>query len=65
MINKLIEKLSLPELLSKDRMFEILQNEEYGFIPAKPEKLSFEVEEDIEFDRNQPLLNELTKREDI
>ena len=24
-----------------------------------------QVEEDIEFDRNQPLLNELTKREDI
>ncbi len=46
MIEKIIKDLNLPELLSKEKMFDILQREEYGFIPGKPEKISFEVEED-------------------
>ena len=45
MINELLNKLSLPPLLSKEEMIKIMQSEEYGFIPPAPEKISFEVEE--------------------
>ena len=38
----LIKKRNLPELLSREEMLEILQREEYGFLPAPPEKIEFE-----------------------
>lgn len=47
MIEEMLKSLSLPPLLSKAEMFEILQREEYGFIPCAPEKISFDVDEDI------------------
>lgn len=42
-----MEKRGLPQLLSRDKMLTILQEEEYGFLPQKPEKLSWEVEENM------------------
>ena len=43
MLNELIKEKNLPQLLSREEMLEMLQKEEYGYIPAKPESLSFEV----------------------
>lgn len=40
-MKELIEKRSLPELLSREEMLEILQREEYGFMPKKPERIEF------------------------
>lgn len=40
-MKKLITERKLPPLLSKDEMLEILQREEYGFMPPSPEKISF------------------------
>lgn len=43
-----LEKLSernVPDLLSREEMLNIMQTEEYGFIPSKPESLTWEVDE--------------------
>ncbi len=40
-MKNLIEERSLPALLSRDEMLEILQREEYGFMPDVPEKIRF------------------------
>ena len=37
MISKMINERNLPELLSKEEMIDILQREEYGYLPPKPE----------------------------
>lgn len=37
-----MDNISLPSLLSYEEMLEILQKEAYGFMPDKPEKISFE-----------------------
>ena len=47
MISKMINERNLPELLSKEEMIDILQREEYGYLPPKPEKITFTVEEDV------------------
>lgn len=47
MINELLSKRNLPELLTREEMLEILQREEYGYLPEKPESISFQVEEDV------------------
>lgn len=39
--------ITVPELQSRDQMLNILQEEEYGFLPGKPEKLSFTKEENF------------------
>lgn len=41
-MKNLIKERKLPSLLSREEMLEILQNEEYGFMPSAPEKISFE-----------------------
>ena len=41
MIGKLISERNLPALKSREEMLEILQREEYGFVPEKPEKTEF------------------------
>ena len=40
-MKNLINERMLPELPSKEEIYEILQREEYGFMPAPPEKISF------------------------
>ncbi len=36
-----LEKLNLPELLSREEMLNILQQEEYGFMPPEPDKIKW------------------------
>jgi len=43
MLNTLLKERNLPPLQSREQMLDILQKEVYGYIPAKPESLSFEV----------------------
>lgn len=47
---QLLKERNVPELQSREEMLDILQREVYGYIPAKPEKLTFTVEEDIQAD---------------
>ena len=47
MLEKKINERNLPKLSGRKEMLEILQGEEYGFIPPKPDKLSFAEEKDI------------------
>ena len=42
MINKLLFERNLPNLKSREEMLEILQREEYGYMPKNPEKTEFE-----------------------
>lgn len=41
MLNGLLKSRNLPELKTKQEMLDILQREEYGYIPKKPESISF------------------------
>ena len=41
MIEKLLAERKLPEFKSREEMLEILQHEEYGYMPQKPEKTEF------------------------
>ena len=45
MFKELAKERKLPELQSREEMLEILFSEEYGYLPKKPEELSFEAEE--------------------
>lgn len=47
MIQKMISERHLPNLLSRDEMLQIIQNEIYGKIPEKPDSISFEVQENV------------------
>ena len=47
MISKILKEHNLPSLKSREEMLDILLNEEYGYIPPKPEALTFEVTENI------------------
>lgn len=47
MLQKIIQERNLPGLLSRGEMLEILQNEVYGLMPKKPERLNFRVEENV------------------
>ena len=40
-MKNLINERKLPALPSKEEIYEILQREEYGFMPPPPEKISF------------------------
>ncbi len=44
MITELLQERRLPALRSREEMLELLQREEYGYIPPIPEELSFRVE---------------------
>ena len=44
MIKELLEERNIPELLSGQEMLNILLEEEYGHLPPKPEKISWEIE---------------------
>lgn len=43
MIKELLSKRSIPKLQTKEEMLEILQREEYGYIPKRPENIRFEL----------------------
>lgn len=45
MLKELLDKRELPSLLSREEMLELLQREEYGYLPPKPDRLSWKVEE--------------------
>jgi hypothetical protein len=45
MIKELLEKRNLPPLQSRDAMLDLLQREVYGYLPPKPDKLSWKKEE--------------------
>ena len=43
MINNRLTELKLPPLTEKEKMLDILLREEYGYLPQKPENISFDV----------------------
>lgn len=47
MLEKMINERKLPKLSEREKMLEILQREEYGFIPPKPDKFTFTEEKGI------------------
>lgn len=47
MLNELLKARDLPALRSREEMLELLLREEYGFLPPKPDRLSWSVEENI------------------
>ena len=46
MLEKILEERNLPPFKSKDEMLNILQKEEYGYMPQKPEKVKYSTTED-------------------
>lgn len=62
MLNKLIQERKLPPLSSREEMLEILQREEYGFLPDRPIKTEYIVEENIinNFCAGKAKLNKIT-----
>ena len=46
-MKQLLKERNLPELKSREEMLEILQREEYGYLPAPPEELRFEFVEKL------------------
>lgn len=44
MLKKMLFGRKIPELLTRDEMLEVLQREEYGFLPPKPNNISFELD---------------------
>ena len=47
LISEILKDRNIPTLQSRKKMLDIIQNEVYGFIPPKPERIFFEVEENI------------------
>ena len=47
MLTELLQERTIPPLLPKEKSPEILQREEYGFLPEKPDALSFTAEENL------------------
>ena len=45
MVKKLLEERNVPKLLCRHEMLNILLEEEYGYLPPEPEKISWKVEE--------------------
>jgi len=41
MLKELLKEKNLPPFLSREEMLEILQREEYGYLPPKPERISW------------------------
>ena len=39
MFQQILQQRNLPELLSRDEMLRILQEQEYGYLPEKPTSL--------------------------
>ena len=45
MLKELIQNKNLPSFKSREEMLDILQREEYGYMPPKPDNISFSVKE--------------------
>lgn len=45
MLKEMLAVRNLPPLLKKEEMLDILQREEYGYLPAKPDRVDFYVQE--------------------
>ena len=43
MLQGILKERNLPALLSRPEMLEILRREEYGYLPEKPEAISWKV----------------------
>lgn len=46
MLEKLLKERKLPPLKSKQEMMHILMEEEYGFMPPKPDSMNYAVTDD-------------------
>lgn len=47
MFQQILQQRNLPELLSRDEMMRILQEQEYGYLPEKPTSLHWQVQENL------------------
>ena len=47
MLTELLQERKIPPVLPKEQALDVLQREEYGFLPEKPSALSFTAEENI------------------
>ena len=47
MLSEILKERNVPELLSREDMLDIVQAQLFGYLPPKPEKISFETEENI------------------
>ena len=47
MLKEMLIERKVPELKPRNEMLDIIQSELFGFLPPKPEKISFETEENI------------------
>lgn len=47
MLSEILKERNVPELLSREEMLDIVQAQLFGYLPPKPEKISFETEENI------------------
>lgn len=47
MLSEMLKERNVPELLSREEMLDIVQAQLFGYLPPKPEKISFETEENI------------------
>jgi len=47
MLKELLQERKVPVLKSREEMLEILLTEEYGFLPPKPDEISFSIEENF------------------
>lgn len=47
MLKELLIEKNVPELKSREEMLDILLTEEYGFLPPKPDKITFEVKDNF------------------
>ncbi|MBE7052908.1 MAG: hypothetical protein E7391_01355 [Ruminococcaceae bacterium] len=61
MLSKILAEKNLPPLKTRDEMINILQKEVYGYLPEKPDEISFEVKENIRknFCASKAVLNEI------
>lgn len=46
MLKQILEKRNIPALLQREAMLEILQEEVYGYMPPKPDSVTWEIQED-------------------
>ena len=47
MLSEILKERNVPELLSREEMLDIVQAQLFGYLPPRPEKISFETEENI------------------
>lgn len=62
MLKKMLEQRKLPPLLSKEEMLDVMMREVYGYMPPKPDRITWEVKERIvrDFGAGKARLNQVT-----